>query len=1141
MSKFNHQQANKQNQSNESVYLKNLRFQPELRNAWFGFFIKNFRIVILLILILSGWGIYSYLQLPRESMPEVKIPIAVITATYPGASPGDVEELVTKKIETEISNVSGIDKVTSESFNSLSTVTIQFNSDENIDNAIRKLRDKLPNIKASFPEDANDPEVIEISLDDSPVLIFELTGPYDGFTLREYAENTKDTLEAIAGVREINIAGGDEKEFQVSYDPEKLTLYGLNIAQINQLIKVSNLTIPAGNFDGENYTYPVRVDSRFYDAKTIGEIMISHNQNGAPIYVKDVATVKESAIKQTAIPRFSENGKSPQNTVELRVIKRTGASILKTAEEIKSALDKQAKTFPSDMKFTIITNMADDVEQDFSKLSRDFIITLFLVMTVLFLLIGLKEAFVAGLAIPLVFFFTFGVMGLTDTSLNFLSIFALLLSLGLLVDDAIVVVSATRQYMRTGKFTPEEAVLLVLKDFKTVLTTTTVATIWAFCPLLLTTGIIGEYIRSIPITVSIILASSFLVAVFISPALAATMERIRLTRGVVFSFVTILAVIGFLGLSKHALLGFLIAGISFSATFIILWWYFFHGQTLLKKNKALVENESLNDELIKEKLRLQNDRKQNNFWNKFLHGAINFDQVIPLYEKYLRKITATSKNRFLFIAAILLLFVIAISFPITGAIKSEFFPPMNGENLSITMRAPAGLVLEESNKIAQQIEEKLYSYPEIKNFSTTVGGSGSNNFGFTQGNAGNKASITIKLYPKEERRATAHEIADRIREDVKSIKGATITVSTPQGGPPTGSAFQAQIAGDDLQVLEKIANELKAYLDEIPGTVNSDISLKESPAEYTFRLNHAKMELHKVNVELVGTTLRTAIAGAKITTVIKNNKDIDVVAHFDENKITGLQSVQNMQIINLEGQAIYLKDVADIELNPAVESIKRIDQKRTVLLTADATASTNSNEILKRFTDRLKKDYSLPNGYEITYGGENEENAASVHSILEAIVVATVLILFTMVLQFNSFRQALIIIITMPLALIGTFFGFAIFGISLSFPGLIGILALFGIVVKNAIILIDKMNINLKSGIPFYESVIDAGKSRLEAVFITSFCTILGLIPITFSDELWRALGSAVIFGLMFSSLLTLFLVPVLFLTLVKDKNKPLV
>ena len=211
------------------------------------------------------------------------------------------------------------------------------------------------------------------------------------------------------------------------------------------------------------------------------------------------------------------------------------------------------------------------------------------------------------------------------------------------------------------------------------------------------------------------------------------------------------------------------------------------------------------------------------------------------------------------------------------------------------------------------------------------------------------------------------------------------------------------------------------------------------------------------------------------------------------------------------------------------------------MLTADATTSTNSNEILKRFTDRLKKDYSLPNGYEITYGGENEENAASVHSILEAIVVATVLILFTMVLQFNSFRQALIIIITMPLALIGTFFGFAIFGISLSFPGLIGILALFGIVVKNAIILIDKMNINLKSGIPFYESVIDAGKSRLEAVFITSFCTILGLIPITFSDELWRALGSAVIFGLMFSSLLTLFLVPVLFLTLVKDKNKPLV
>ncbi|HHX58773.1 MAG TPA: efflux RND transporter permease subunit [Candidatus Moranbacteria bacterium] len=1138
MSKLNNQQTTKNHSSSESIYLKNLEFKPELRKTWFSFFVKNFRVVILLILILGGWGTYSYLQLPRESMPEVKIPVAVITAGYPGASPGDIEELVTKKIETGISGVSGINKVTSESFNSVSSVVVEFNSREDIDNAVRKLRDKLPSIKAALPEDASDPEVMEISLDDSPVLIFELTGPYDDFTLRQYAEKTKDDLEAISGVREVKVVGGDEKEFRVNYDPEKLASYGLNVAQVNQIISSANLTIPVGNFDGESYSYPIRTDSRFYNTKSIGGIPLSHNQNGALIYVKDLATVEEAAIKRTTIARFSQNGQPPQNTVEIQIIKRTGASIITTIEEVNAVLDKQAINFPPNMSFVTIINMADTIQQDFNQLGRDFIITLLLVVTVLFLLVGLKEAFVAGLAIPLVFFFTFGVMHLTGTSLNFLSIFALLLSLGLLVDDAIVVVSATKQYMRTGKFTPEEAVLLVLRDFKAVLTTTTLATIWAFLPLLLTTGIMGEFIKSIPITVSVILASSFLVAIFISPSLTAVLERVRLTRGTVFSFASILALVGFFALSKHTFLGFSIAALTLLGSFVILWWYFFRGQALLKKNKALVNAESKDDNLIKKRLFAQNNPKQNNFWEKLFHGAIHFDQVIPIYEKYLRKITATAKRRHLFMTAVALLFIVAIYLPASGIIKSEFFPPMNGEEIYIDMRAPAGLILEESDKIVKKIEERLYHYPEIKNFSTTVGSGGINSFNTIQNNSSNKANITIKLCPPGERKKTSHEIASQIREDIKSISDATITVSTPQGGPPTGYAFQAQISGDNLQTLEKIANELKLYLDEVPGVLNSDISLKESPAEYTFHLNHAKMELYGINAGLVGSTLRTAIAGTKITTVIEDNKDVNVTAYFEENKTADLHSIQNMQIANFAGQLVYLKDIAEVELTPTVESIKHLNQKRTVLLTADAAATTNSNEILKKFTSRIKSDYSLPAGYEISYGGENEENASSVRSIFKAMTVAVALILSTMIIQFNSFRQALIILITMPLALIGTFFGFALFGINLSFPGLIGVLALFGIVVKNAIILVDKMNINLKSGIPFYESVIDAGKSRLEAIFITSFCTILGLIPITFSDDIWRALGSAVIFGLMFSSFLTLFLVPVLFISLMGSKDK---
>ncbi|MFA5986583.1 MAG: efflux RND transporter permease subunit [Parcubacteria group bacterium] len=1122
--------------SSDLAYLAKLEFDQSLTKGWLSFFVTNFRVVILLILLLSGWGIYSYIKLPRESSPEVKIPIAVITAVYPGASPTDVEELVTKKIETDISGVSGIDKITSSSTNSFSAVTVEFGAKEDIDNSVRKLRDKLATIRSDLPDDANDPEVIEISLDDTPIVTFELTGPYDGFTLRAQAEKIQDELEKISGIREVKISGGDEREFDIYYDPQKLSFYNISIDQANQAVRTTNLAVPAGNFDSATYAYPVRTDGRFYDAVTIGDIPILHTDNNAIIYLKDIARVEETAIEKSILSRFSQNGTPPQNAVSIQIIKRTGSSVLDTVKKAQDTLDQQSKTFPQNMTYVTTIDMADYIRQDFDQLFHDFLITLLLVITVLFLVVGLKEAFVAGLAIPLVFFFTFGVMQATGTSLNFLSIFSLLLALGLLVDDAIVVVSATKQYMKTGKFTPEEAVLLVLNDFKVVLTTTTLATMWAFLPLLMASGMIGQYIKSIPITVSVTLGSSLLIALMINHPLAAVLERIRLTKTFFFVIFAGLILAGLSGIATHTPFGFVVAPLFFVIAIVMLYWYLTKGKLITGQNKDLVEAEWHDDELIKKKLLLQGQHDSGTFGDRLIHGVIHFDRVIPLYERYLRKVTKTRKARLTFIGAIFVAFIIAMALPIIGIVKTEFFPVSDAEEIYISMRAPSGLVLEQSDQIIQKVEDELYKYPEILNFSTLVGNPGSGgDVGITQ-NTSNTASITIKLSPTKERQRKSYEIADAIRADIAPLQGATITVSSPSGGPPSGATFQAQITGDDLQTLDRIAHDLKPLLDAIPGVINSNISLKDAPAEYTFSLDAAKMELYNVNATLVGTTLRTAISGTTVTTVIDGNKDIDVVAKFDKEKIPNLESIQNIQILNTLGQPIYLKDVATISLTPSVESITRIDQKRTVLLTADARATTNSTEILTQFTDKLASEYTLPEGYEISYGGENEQNTESVQSILRAMIIAGILIFSTMIIQFNSFKKALIVLVTLPLALIGTFFGLAIVGISLSFPGLIGILALFGIVVKNAIILIDKINLNIKSDIPFYDAVIDAGKSRLEAIFVTSICTIFGLIPITLSNEMWRALGSAVIFGLVLSSFLTLFLVPVLFITFVKEK-----
>ena len=1125
--------------SSDLRYLAKLKFRPELRNTWFNFFITNFRVVILMIILISGWGIYSYIKLPRESNPEVKIPVAVITDVYAGASPSDVEELVTKKIETDISGVQGINKITSTSANSFSSVTVEFDSNQNVDDATRRLRDKLTNIRNDIPSDADDPQVIEISLDNTPIATFELTGPYDGFTLRTYAEDIQDELEKIPGIREVNVSGGDQREFDISYDPQKLSFYNITTDQANQIVAATNHAIPAGNFEGKEYNYPVRADARFFDAQALGDIAIRHTDNGGVVYLKDIAKTSETAIKKTVLSRFSSEGSQPKEAVSIQIVKRTGSSILDTIDQAKKTTENQIKIFPSGITYSIANNQADRINQDFTQLTHDFTITLILVIGVLFLIVGLKEAFVAGLAIPLVFFVTFGVMSVTGISLNFLSIFSLILALGLLVDDAIVVVSATKQYMKTGKYTPEEAVLLVLHDFKIVLTTTTLATIWAFLPLLMSTGIIGQFIKSIPITVSVTLGASLLIALMINHPLAAVLERIRLTRNFFFLIAALLLGIGIFSITLLSIIGYIVAVVCFA---IILWmfsWYFGIGKKKLEENKILSDREWKDDELIKLKLRTQGDRESNTFAGKLIHGIIHFDRVLPVYEKYLRMILKTKKRRLIFIFSVFALFVFAISLPATGILKTEFFGVSNQDTISISLRAPAGLTLDQMNPITQRVEERLLKYPEIVSFSTLVGnpGSGGDSTAVSQ-NTSNTASISIKLTPTtDKKRMTSYDLATKIREDISDIQGAKITVSTPKGGPPSGSAFQAQIAGDDLQTLDKIATDLKPFLDSISGTVSSEISLRDAPAEYTFKLDPVKMQFYNLNASSVGMTLRTAISGTKISTVISGNKDIDVVAKFDEDKIPSLESIQNLQILNSSSQAVYIKDVAKIELKPSVESITRIDQKRTVLLTADVSGTTSSTQVVSEFQKKIAANYKLPQGYEITYGGENEQNNESVQSILRAMLIAGLLIVSTMIVQFNSFKKAMIVLVTLPLALIGTFIGMAIFGISLSFPGLIGILALFGIVVKNAIILIDKINLNIKFGIPFFESVVDAGKSRLEAIFITSICTIFGIIPITLSNETWKALGSAVIFGLLLSSFLTLFLVPALFITFVKKEE----
>jgi len=1125
--------------SSDSKYLAKLEFNPALRKTWLNFFVSNFRVVVLLIILISTWGIYSYQKLPRESNPEVKIPIAVVATVYPGVSPADIEELVTKKLETGISSVKGINKITSTSANSISAITVEFEAKQDLDDSIRKLRDKVSSLKGELPADAQEPQVKEISLDDQPIWTVSLSGPYDGLAMRRYADDIADELEKIPGVREVLVSGGDEIEYEVAYDPQKLNFYRLSPDSANQAVKATNLALPAGIFTGDKFNYTIRSDARLFSAAAIANIPITHGDSGSLIYLKDVAAVSEKTIKKTTYSRQSGDGQTPTDAITLSIVKKTGGNIVATINQSKTAINDLLKKFPPGINYHVNIDMAEIIGRQFEQLTHDFILTIILVGGILFLLVGLKEALVAGLAVPLTFFVTFGVMDYAGLTLNFLSVFSLLLSLGLLVDDAIVVVSATKQYLRTGKYTPEEAVLLVLNDFKVVLTTTTLTTVWAFLPMLLSTGIMGEFIKSVPITVSVTLIASLLIALMINHPLAAVLERIRLTGKFFWLIIIGLAVGGVYSAILGSWYAYLSATLLVAAV-ILIRWYRRGGRNVLINNKELMEAETEDDELIKKKLRAQGTHEDDDWSSRAIHGVIHFNKILPYYEKALRVILATKKTRRRTIAAVLVLFAVAVSFLVTGIVPTEFFPASNEDYITISVQAPIGLRIEETDKIVRQVEAKLLKYKAIDNFSTVVGRAGAslNTIGggsFTD--TSNLAGITLRLVDAQERDVTSYDLAKQISADVKTINNATIIVESPRGGPPAGSAFEARIVGEDLRQLDKIAHDLKSALGSVKGVATPVISLKDAPAEYTFNLNPAALELNNLNAAQVGSVLRLAITGTEVSKVIQGGKEIKITARFDPKTIPNLESIQNLQLVNRLGNSVFLKDVAKIELQPSVDAITRIDQRRAVLLSSGVEGTTRPNAVLAEFQAKIK-DYKMPEGYSIVYGGENEQNQESVYSILAAMVLAGILIISTLIVQFNSFKKALIVLLTIPLALIGVFFGLAIFRISLSFPGLIGLLALFGIVVKNAIILIDKINLNLRFGIPFEEAIIDAGKSRLEAIFITSICTILGLIPVTLSEETWTALGSAVIFGLTLSSFLTLFIVPTIFRMVIGEKER---
>jgi len=1014
-----------------------------------GFFILRERITLLIILAIVIMGSLAVFSIPREADPEVKIPYAVVSTIFPGASPVDVENLVTDKIEAKIEELDRVKLVTSGSSLGVSSIFVEFEAEADLDKSIQNLRDKVAEV-TGLPDDANDPMVREIRMDDTPIINFSLAGNLPETELKKIGEDIQSELEKIPGVSEVSLIGAREREFQVIVNSGALSRLNIPLTAIAQAIAVSNTDTPLGNITINQSNYSIRAVAKIESLKDLKNIVVT-TVNNSPILLQDIAQVKDSLADQTSISRLSVNGKPAISTVSLSVSKRTGGNILNIVDKAKEKIEKlQAnKTIPPEITVNANNDYSQFIRNDLKTLGTSGIQSVIVIFIILFLALSFREALISLVAIPMTFLITIFIMDFLGYTLNSLALFTLVLSLGLLVDAFIIILEGIFHNMRLG-YNSRDAALLSISHYKNPLLAGTFTTISAFAPMLLVSGIMGEYLKVLPITISIALGSSLFVSLAIVPAV-----------GVIF----------------------------------------------LKRRKV------------------NGNETKESVLEKYLTNYLT-----KIYTEKITKLLADKKKKIKFISAMLVLFIVSLGLLIGQIIPVKLFPEVDVDFGLIDIEMPIGTDLQATNELTKKVENYLYNRSDIKSFLTSVGNSSS--FGFSNSQSSEHlASINLTYSDESNRNKKSYEINDEIREDLKNITKGKITITEISAGPPTGSPIEIRITGDDLKILDQLTQQTVDIVKSVDGVIDVQDSRTISPADLTFTLNKETLAKSNLSVSEVSGFLRTAIFGVEATEINIEGEDVDVIVKFGKQNIDS-EEIKNLSIINSRGQSFKLSRLADFSLEPAYASIRHRDFQRTATVQANLKKGYTPSVVMPEIQKIIESEINIK-GYDFNFGGEVEDIQQSFTELWNAMIVAVILIAFILILQFDSFRRPLIILMTIPLALIGVVTGMLIFRLPFSFSVFLGLISLAGIVVNDAIVLLDKTKRNIKENkMKPRSAVINAGQARLQPILLTSITTIAGVVPLAFADKFWLGLSISIIFGLAFATILQLFVIPIIFLKL---------
>ncbi|MCB0737935.1 MAG: efflux RND transporter permease subunit, partial [Bacteroidetes bacterium] len=1045
-----------------------------------NFALSNRTSVIILAVLISIMGITAYNTVPKESFPEIVLPTIYVGTVYPGNSPVDMENLVTRPIEKELKGISGVKEIASTSIQDFSTIIVEFNPDVDIPKALSDVKDAVDRSKSDLPTDLDqDPNIFEVNFSEFPFMFVNMAGDYKEEQLKEYAEYLQDEIEKVKEVNEANLRGLNDKEVKVMVDLQAATLNKVSFNDISNAISQENMTMSAGDILTDDFRRSIRIVGEFDNPAKLLNIIVK-DEGEATTYLRDIADVEFDYKEAESFARMNGN---PVLTLE--VVKRSGENMLAAADQVKEIIEKAKKEkLPKDLEITITNDQSKFTRSKVSNLENSIISGVILVVLVLLFFMGIRNALFVGVAIPLSMFISFIILSAIGFTLNMMVLFSLILALGLLVDNGIVVVENVYRLMQEGK-SAIQAAKEGVGEVAMPIISSTATTLAAFLPLVFWDSMIGEFMKFLPITLIVVLSSSLFVALVFNPVFTAIMMKLEddeeklIKRKPMILSLAMIVVGALIWFGANKFFGGLM--ISFGLIGVI--------NMLLLKPAAR--------------------------WFQ----AVVLPALENIYERTLG-FALRGKNPVFFLIGTFVLLIVSINLLGSAGLKTIFFPESEPQYINVYAQFPIGTDILKTDSVTQEIEAQIVKTIEpykkkgvIEAMIANVGaGTSDPNEGPQQGSTPNKARVNIS-FPEYHLRngVSTIEIMNKVREDLSQFAGVTITVEKSAMGPPTGKPINIEISGDTIETLIELSNDLMAEIKrgEIEGIEELKIDIESQKPELIVDINRERARAFGLSTAAVGNELRTALFGREVSKYKEGEDDFPINVRAEDKYRYNLSNLINQQITfrdpgNGRIFQVPISSVATVRYSNSYGSIKRKDLDRVVTVFSNVEDGYNPNEVVQEIKDHLE-NYEMPAGYEFKFTGEQEEQADSAAFLGRAMMIAIFLIFLILVSQFNSTSKPVIILVSVLFSTIGVFLGlvFTKADFVLIMTGL-GIISLAGIVVNNAIVLIDytdlvrlrrkrELNMDEDDRLPpneFIKSVLEAGKTRLRPVLLTALTTV---------------------------------------------------